>query len=749
MVKCQVILFVFLSNVVLAQGPGKDSARVRRADSVKVAASAGVKGKILAAVEVKGTKPVIQMETDRLRFNVAGSDLVAGNTIWGVIEKTPLVRASEDGAIQISGTSGAVVYINNKKKVLSGMALKAYLSAMPSDNLEAIEVITTPSSKYDAEGGAGILNIITRKKKEEGFDGNATLTMRETAVNSQSGSVFLNNRSGKWDIYSSLYLVNRRRKPESSQDIYFPGVGGAGGSSGGLLSREISTKEMTRSFSSGANVGIDHQINQRHVVGLLFDFAGSWDKKGRGSYSYDRWSGADSLSFSDNQDRLNSQTYSLNLNYEGKLDSSGRKLNVDFDALHYVSSNHSISKTDALDLLTEKDLFVQDYFRSQSPQQVDNQSLKADYHWPLGKRMFVELGAKVSYSQINNDLLFENNTGGMTWVKDDLRSNLFKYDERIGAAYLVLNQKISALWSYQVGTRVENTVAKGYLQGNLAVDRNYTNAFPTAYLKYSPSQRKSYGLTVSSRITRPSYWDVNPFRTYTTDKTYFEGNPFLRPSRYHREELSHVLNTSKATYTFQVAASQTLDEFYSLPYGESGDVIVNKRTNYGNKYGYTGTAIYYSRIRPWWQLSGTVLGGYVVSKGGYAGIPIDNETWLLSVSTNQTFTISKKGRLTCTVIANNTLPATIVNTRVGDRFETEFRIRKGAGPFNISLAAIDLFKSNKDNFMRQAGDLRMTESYYYDTRSVLLTVNYNFGKSTVREKRDRDTEFENVKSRLM
>ncbi|HEY6899398.1 MAG TPA: outer membrane beta-barrel protein, partial [Puia sp.] len=568
MLKLQTLLLVFLAHFALAQTPAKDT--LKKKDTLLPAKK---KDTLLPAALVTGKKPLMQMETDRLRFNVAGTDLAAGNTIWGVIEKTPLVRASEDGSIQISGTSGAVVYINNKKKVLSGMALKAYLSAMPSDNLEAIEVITTPSSKYDAEGGAGILNIIIRKKKDEGFDGNAVLTMRETAVNSQSGSVFLNNRSGKWDIYSSLYLVNRRRKPESSQDAYFP----AGSV---LVDRAISSTGLTRALSSGANLGIDHQLNKNHVVGLLFDFSGDWDKKDRGAYSWEHYTGGDSLSVSDNRDRLNAQTYSINLNYEGKLDSLGRKLNMDFDALRYTSTNNSVSKT-------ETSLVTRDYFRSFSPQHVDNQSLKADYHLPLNKAASLDAGVKVSFSQINNDLLFENNrgdsnnTGGSLWVKDDRRSNLFRYDENVYAAYLVLNQRLSSRWSYQLGTRVENTVAKGYLEESRVVDRNYTNLFPTGHLKYASSRAKSFGLAVSSRITRPSYWDVNPFRTYTTDKAYFEGNPFLLPSRYYREELSHVSNTSKATYTFQLAANQTLNEFYSLPYRDSGDVIVNKRTNYG------------------------------------------------------------------------------------------------------------------------------------------------------------------------
>ena len=170
--------FILLFHISSAQ------VSVRGSDTLKP------NNKLLPEAVVRGRKPIIQMEIDRLRFNVSGTDLVLGNNIWDVIEKTPLVKAAEDGTIQIAGTTGAIVYMNNKRKVLSGYALKAYLSAIPSDNLEAIEVITTPSSKYDAEGGAGILNIVTKKNKQEGFDGNVSVTNRQTALNSQSGSVY-------------------------------------------------------------------------------------------------------------------------------------------------------------------------------------------------------------------------------------------------------------------------------------------------------------------------------------------------------------------------------------------------------------------------------------------------------------------------------------------------------------------------------------------------------------------------------
>jgi hypothetical protein len=698
---------------------------------------------MLSEVIIKAKRPVFQREIDRFRFNVAETDLAIGNNIWDVLEKTPLVTASEDGSIQISGTTGAVVYINNKKKVLSGTALKSYLSGLPSDNLEAIEVITTPSSQYDAEGGAGIINIVTKKNKEEGLIGNASLSTRETAVNSEAGSIYLNERSGKWNVYSTVYMGNRSRKPITNRNIFFPTV-----APGAIIQRTVHSDNNYQELYPGTSVGADYQLSKQHVIGLLFDYSGNWHKETRNATSRDSYSGMDSLSQTRNKDNISSQTYALNINYQGKLDSTGKMLNIDYDALAYRSRNSSNSYTNELDALTGASLYDGDTFRTASPQSIRNQSIKADIQWPVSKKGDLSFGGKSSFSNVSNTFVFENLAPANSWIADPGQSNRFRYHENVNSLYGNFSYKLSAVWSYQLGIRLENTVARGWLEDQNVVDRNYTNVFPTAFLKLTTKKNGVYVLAATSRITRPGYWDLNPFRTYTTDQAYFAGNPLLLPVKYYRQELSHSLYGKFGTLTLQLAASQTIGEIYALPY-TSGDTIINRKTNYGNRYGYSLVTSYNNELKSWWRLSGTVIAGYVITKGEYAdNIGIDNKTLVLSINTNQTFTISKKAGLNSTLIINNSFPGTIVNTRIGNRLDTEVRLRKAAGPFNITLSAQDLFKSNKDRFDYMLGNLRIKDNYYNDTRSVALAITYSFGKQTVKDKRDRDTGSQDVKGRL-
>jgi hypothetical protein len=698
---------------------------------------------MLSEVMVKAKKPVFLRETDRFRFNVAGTGITIGNNVWDVLGKTPLVNVSEDGQIQISGTSGAIVYINNKKKILSGTALRSYLSGLPADNLESIEVITTPPSRYEAEGGAGIINIITTKSKDEGLIGNISLSTRQSAVNSEAGSIYLNERQGKWNIYSTLYFGNRSRKPLTDRNILFPVT-----NISSVIQRHISSHNQYQELYPGISTGIDYQLDKRSVLGMLFEYSGNWRKEMRNAITRDKYADADSLSSTRNTDKINSQTYSLNLNYQGQLDTAGKTLSVDYDAIIYRSGYYSNNVTTPLDAVTAEPLSSDYLFRTSSPQDINNQSIKADFDWPINKKAYLSIGGKASFSMINNNFLFENQFANNSWVANESQSNRFEYHENINGLYGNFSYRINPEWAYQLGARIENTRADGWLDEKKVVDRNYTNIFPAAFLKLTTKKNGTYVFAVTGRITRPGYWDLNPFRAYTTDQAYFAGNPFLTSVKYYRQELSHSISGKAGSLTLQLAASQTLGEIYSLPYS-NGDTIINKKTNYGNRYGYSVTANYNNQLTAWWRFSGTVVTGYVLTRGAYANdINIRNNTAQLILSANQTFTISKKAGISGTMIVTNSFPGTIVNTRIGNRLDTDIRLRKAAGAFNITLSAQDLFKSNKDRFSYTLGDLRIKDNYYNDTRSVALAVAYSFGKKTVKSNRDRDTGSDDVKDRL-
>ncbi|CAL2109232.1 Outer membrane receptor proteins, mostly Fe transport [Tenacibaculum sp. 190130A14a] len=701
----------------------------------------------LATVEINANKSIIERKTDRLRFNIANSDLIIGSSVWETINRTPFVSTSEGGNIEIAGTQGVIVYINNRKKRLSGVALMNYLKSLPADNLEAIEVITTPSSRFEAEGGAGILNIITKKNKEEGLLGNASLSARKTRVFSEAGSVYLNYRKSNWNLYSTSYVSNRERNTSFEKDIFYHHLDPSS-----IQTRFIDRENSMKTLYSGTNIGIDYNINKNHILGVFLEYSGSDEEQDRNAHSLDTYIATDSLAITTNDDTQKNHNYSVNLNYVGKLGKNGERLSVDADYLKFTSDNFSVSKTNLLSNVTPATvLYTRDWFRNTTLQKVTNKTIKIDFTLPINKKLTFETGVKFSFSENHNDLKFENRTADLLgWENDLQRSNLFQYDENIHAFYALINHKINKTWSYQIGSRIENTVAKGYLENNQVVDRNYVNFFPTAFLKFAPNKKNSYVLSISSRITRPSFWDVNPFREYTTDKTYFEGNPFLNPSRYYRQELSYTRSIGKVRLTSQIGASQTLDEFYALPFNSEEDIIVNRKTNYGNKYAYFVSTALSARVKPWWRINSSSLLGHIQTTGSYANnnVSINSKTLLFNLALNQMIMISKEKGLSLTIYTKNTFPVTIVNTEIGNRLETELALRKNIGNFNISLSARDIFRSNKDRYNINVGGIKINDTNYHDTQSVALAIRYAFGKTTVKNQRYRSTGNSDIQRRL-
>lgn len=700
----------------------------------------------LSEVVITRQKSIIERKTDRLRFNISNSDVIIGTSVWETLNKTPFVSTNENGSIDLLGTSGVIIYINNRQKRLSGEVLMNYLKSLPADNLEAIEVITAPSGKFEAEGGAGIINIITKKNKEEGLEGTASLSARQTRLFSKAGSIYLNYRKAKWNIYGTGYLSNRRRLTNYEKDIFYPETNTLD-----IKTRFIDRKNTSKMLFSGANVGVDYEIHKNHIVGMIVDYSGTNENQNRNAVSFDSYTVSDSLTFTKNKDEATDRNYSLNLNYQGKLDEKGTLLTFDIDFLTFSSDNTGISKTDVVTLDDNNVLYTRDWFRNATIQDIQNTSFKSDFELPLSDNLSFETGVKFSFSKVDNDLNFDNRDAqGMTWIDDSTRSNFFEYDENINAVYAVINHTISDTWSYQLGTRFENTIAKGRLDGIQVVDRNYTNFFPSVFFKYAPNNKHSFVLSVSSRITRPSFWDVNPFREYTTDKTFFQGNPFLNPSRYYRQELNYTRNSGSVRLIAQLATSQTYGEIFSLPFNAEQDIIINRKTNYGNKYAYSGSITMATKIQPWWQLNATSLFGHVQTTGSYADdtIAIDSNTLLFQLTANQNFTISKTKGVSLTVFAKNTFPFTLVNTEIGNRLETEITLRKNIGNFSLSLSGRDLFKSNKDRYNIRVGDIRINDTNYHDTRSVAVAVRYAFGKSTVKDQRYRDPGNSDIQRRI-
>ena len=430
------------------------------------------------------------------------------------------------------------------------------LKNMPASSLDQVEIMTNPSSKYDASGNAGVINIKTKKLKLKGFNSNISSSYNQGIFPVFNEGVTMNYRKGKINLFANLNYSSWNGQGNLAINRNF---------------RNSVTKQLetifdqysimgNHSLNSSIKLGMDYYADKKTTVGIVLSGFTNPRTHTVDNHTYleNSQGGIDSILYATSTVHDKSSNYSINLNYRHIFDSTGKELTADLDYITYKQNgdqlyNNNYLYADGSPRKTATQL------RGSLPSTVHIYSAKTDYALSLSKSVKLETGLKSSYVTTNNDALYENNNAG-TWVTDLGKTNHFLYDENINAAYLNLNKQLKK-WSFQAGLRVENTNAKGHQLGNgvnkdSSFTRNYINAFPTAYISYEANKSNSFSINYGRRIDRPAYQDLNPFYYFLDEYTYQAGNTLLKPQFTNSIELSH---TYKGFLTTTLNYSKTVD----------------------------------------------------------------------------------------------------------------------------------------------------------------------------------------------
>ncbi|WP_027003812.1 TonB-dependent receptor [Hugenholtzia roseola] len=515
---------------------------------------------ILQEVEVKASKPLVEVLADKTVFNINGTIAAAGTSGLEVLRKAPGVMLDNNSNLIVEGKTGVQVYIDGKPSPLQGDALTNYLNTLQAADIEAIEIITQPSSKYDAAGSAGILNIKLKKDKNLGTNG--TVGLGYSVWDNQRGnaSLSINNRTRKRNSY--LNYSNRVGETGHFTNLYR------------LQSNFIFDAQSTaidRENSHNLRLGTDVFASKRSTFGVLLNANFSdrgFDNQAETPILVQNTKEILQILKADNTDDRRFSNLLGNLNYRYE-DTTGRSFNVDFDLGRYDSDRTNYQPNFYYDA-TGTTLISQSIFEMITPTRIDLLSFKADYEQNFLKG---KLGVGIKTSSVKTDNTFDfydvNEQG--TKVLNQDKSNRFFYDEQIHAAYLNYNRRWKKV-NLQMGLRVENTVSDGKLnsnqtQNNARVRRNYTNLFPSGGLTYQANPHNSFALTYSRRIERPNYQHLNPFEMQLDELTLRKGNAFLQPQYTDNFKISHTYKyalTTAISYSFVndffAQVTQALDE---------------------------------------------------------------------------------------------------------------------------------------------------------------------------------------------
>jgi len=685
----------------------------------------------LGTVDVVTTRPIIQILPDKTVFNVQGTLNATGVNGFDLLRKAPGVIIDNNNNIVLEGKSGVQVYVDNKPTILSGEDLVNYLKSMQAADIDKIEIITQPSSKYEAAGNAGIINIVLKRDKNLGTNGTITMGYGYGIYHNYhaNGSFSLNHRNKKVNFYTS-YSNNTG----TNWSFFY------------LDRTQFGSTYESRSDNNDYNAshngkaGVDWYINPKHTIGFLAS----------GNYFDSRTNSANiteigPTGFTDPTQVLTANNTGVGLNYRAAgninyrfADTLGHEFTADVDYGVYNREQNNYQPNSYMDFATQQVLYENNY-RMITPTAISIATAKMDYSQNLwgGK---ISMGAKASLVTTDNTLNFYNVIDQVDIYNAD-RSNSFTYSENVIAGYLNYARSISKKLNFQVGLRAEQTNSVGDLVSTQTttedhVERHYLNFFPSGGLTFSPNQNNTWALTFSRRIQRPNYQSLNPFTWQVNELSFMKGNPFLQPQYGNNVKVSH---TFKYRFSTSLSYSYVEDFFAQIndTLNQTSSYIISR--NVADEQTVTlGVSLPFS-ITKWWSVFISVNAFHTSYIGTddkfqavnrFTGSAFGQNTFLLPKG----FKFELSGWFSSPTIWGGTY-------LTGSMGSLDVALEKKFLEDRLSLrvACSDVFFTSYWTAHMSYGELSVSGSGGWESRIVRMQLSYNFGNKDVKKVRDRKT----------
>lgn len=688
--------------------------------------------KEIEAVTVTAKRPLIERKIDMLVMNVESLIMAESSTGLELLKQAPGVSVDNDGNITLNG-KGVEVWIDGRPTHISGQELVMLLEGTEGVNVDKIEIIANPSSKYDASGSGGIINIKTKKNFAQGLSGNARIGLIQQYDNdlhvapNPLGNLSLSYRTEKVATNLSYNTRSNDGFFKLKETLYTHDT-----------LRRVSGSHASNDYTShSVRFTTDYFINKKNTVGAVAKVM--YSSRGGGNREYANLFNTPTLSDSSQGtgnhkgDNLNG---SVNLNYTRTFDQSGQQLDANANYMRYNTS-------EGYDLLSQFFGEQRGEQRSSSSDRViDIYSFNVDYAQPFGKKMKLEAGGKTAQSVTDNydtDLWEEGNLAFDNKVPLDNKVNDFEYSELISALYANYAWQIDSAWSVKAGLRYENTYAQGkWKSAGSATHHTFNDFFPTLFVGFAPSQNHNFGLSYTRRIRRPNYWQLNPYQNVVNYYSITEGNPKLKPAYTNTVRLDYML------FKFIMLAadySETRSMIFQTMKITPDNITLLTQNNVGLMQ--TGSLSLYAQydIAKWWNANLNLMALYSythyesqTTRSFSANARLNN-----TFKIGKTFKVQVQGQISSPQRMYYMEVATLqgnVNLNLQKTFWDNAA--------TLSLNINDVFGTSDGNTINSW--LNETYSHIeqsWNSRQVTLSFSYKFGKaakSTVRRKVLEDAE---------
>ena len=688
----------------------------------------------LSNVTITAVKPLVELKPGKTIVNLQSGITNTGTTVMEALEKMPGVTVDKDGNISLKGKTGVTVFLDGRPTYLSGSELSTLLNGMSAENIAQVELMDQPPARYDAAGNAGVINIITKKIQQRGFNGNASTAFSQGRYPKSNNSLLLNYRSGKWNM-SGTYALNLNRgftRIQALRTFFHPG---------GSIITQLDQPSMIKGngYTHNLRISIDYALTHKTILGVTM--TGINLKRKSISDNTAIWTSpggvTDSLIQTNSHIKSKWQNGGINFNLRHTFNTK-REITADLDMINYRIRGDQFFENKLIMPATYNETF-----RANIPNDIQIHSAKVDYTEQF-KHVKLETGLKTARITTDNMAAYEMKEGA-EWKPDYGRSNHFLYTENIHAAYVSTESRKNK-WTFQTGLRWEWTGYQANQLGNVVVkdstfSRNYNNLFSTLFISYEADSNHTFSAIAGRRIDRPAFQKLNPFLFIINKYTYQKGNPFYRPQYTWNFELSH---SYKGKILTGLSYSRSTDYFSQVfPIDSSGIVYYTEGNldlleNFGISVGL--------QLKPanWWNLSAQSVFNYK-RMNGFIEEKLQADIRQLTLNINNQFRFKNGWSAELTGFYTSRSQHDIQEI-VDPAGQLSVGVAKQV--FNnkgtLKLAGRDLFYTQ---WMKGMTYFPMATEWFKltrDTRVVTLSFSYRFGKAFKTTERTKGASSEEV-----
>lgn len=687
---------------------------------------------LLAEVSVVAKRPFLEQKIDRMVVNVSNSITNAGGTALQVLQRSPGVQANAlTKSISLAGKQGVVVMINGKISRMPSEAVVDMLSGMNADNIDHIELIHTPPANFEAEGNAGIINIVLKQSGDTGLNGGYTAKIGHGRGAKAGASGYFNQRSGRINLFGSYdldYNLNPQfftnyRRVVSDGDV--------------LETASDSDRSHTPTTTQNARLGADFQVSKNTVVGILGTFLDrNWYMEAENTITYSRNRKVESLLRMPNTETNHNRSFAGNLNLSHQF-ADNQSLSMDVDYIHYAISNPSgyrlLNQDASGNPASESELRI----AKGTPVQVG--VAKADYTKDFGENTRFEMGAKLTSMCFMNDVQVDERAGQEAWQPILNLSSVSQMKETVAGAFVSVSTKLGDNTDLKAGLRYEHTDTR--LDSGAAVvivDRNYGSWFPTVFLSRKISETQTFNFSYSRRITRPNIGQLAPFLIFTDPTTLLSGNPALQPAFTNAFNLSYSVKSWRlgVTYSVQNAPQRFIPEV---------DAQTNRQVlsfgNLGQERTWSANLYIPLQLTDWWEMSNNLYFNSLALDFELEGKPLKVKNLAYGFNSNHSFKLPRQFSLEVTGNFNSPTYWGIAYWRATGSLNIGIEKDFGEKWGKVRLNANDLFLSS--NWFGITGQpeigLLTEQSFQWAERVFMLSWSNTFGNKKLKAARQRQT----------